>query len=73
MSTKVTPSMSRESNVMVKRKSLLARLAAARHRTCALIQGAAGSGNTTLAFKWRIRAISYGYDCAPVTVAQGRR
>jgi LuxR family maltose regulon positive regulatory protein len=60
-----------ESNGAVERKQLLTRLAAARHRTCVLIQGPAGSGKTTLALQWRVQAISYGYDFAIVTVAPG--
>ena len=65
-------STSREKpNVAVERKHLLTRLASARHRTCVLIQGPAGSGKTTVASQWRVQAISYGYDFAPVTVAPG--
>src|SRR6266850_1994608 len=60
-----------EPNAAVERKELLTRLAAARHWACSLIQGPAGSGKTTLALQWRVQAISYGYDFAPVTVASG--
>ena len=60
-----------EPNVAVERKHLLTRLAVARHRTCALIHGPAGIGKTTVALQWRVQAISYGYDFAPVTIAPG--
>src|SRR5258705_10666651 len=60
-----------EPNAAVERKELLARLAAARHWVCSLIRGPAGSGKTTVALQWRVQAISYGYDFAPVTVAPG--
>lgn len=68
MSTTVAKGMSREPNSMVDRKRLLTGLAAARSRTCVLIQGPAGSGKTTLAFQWRVRVISYGYDFAPMAI-----
>src|SRR5882672_6589765 len=60
-----------EPSAAVERKELLTRLAAARHGACSVIQGPAGSGKTTVALQWRVQAISYGYDFAPVTVAPG--
>lgn len=55
----------------IERTRLLKRLADARHHTCVLIQGPAGSGKTTLASQWRAQVLSYGYDFAAVTVSSG--
>lgn len=52
----------------IERKQLLARLVNARHKTCVLIHGLAGSGKTSLALQWRAQAMGYGHDVAWLTV-----
>ncbi|MEJ5128232.1 AAA family ATPase, partial [Comamonas sp. MYb21] len=55
----------------IERKHLLARLSEARHKTCLLIHGPAGSGKTSLALQWRAQALTFGHDEAWVTVQPG--
>lgn len=55
----------------IERTQLLARLSDARHKTCVLILGPAGSGKTTLALQWRAQALGYGHDFAWMTVMPG--
>lgn len=55
----------------IERTRLLERLVAARHKTCLLILGPAGSGKTTLALQWRAQVLGYGYDVAWMTAMQG--
>lgn len=54
----------------IERTRLLARMTEARHKTCMLILGPAGSGKTSLALQWRALALAFGHDVAWVT-AQG--
>jgi len=55
----------------IERKHLLARLTEARHKTCLLIHGPAGSGKTSLALQWRAQALAFGHEEAWVTVQPG--
>lgn len=55
----------------IERTRLLERLVAARHKTCLLILGPAGSGKTTLALQWRAQVLGYGYEMAWMTAMQG--
>ncbi|QIL79537.1 AAA family ATPase [Diaphorobacter sp. HDW4A] len=49
----------------------MSRLTEARHKTCLLIHGPAGSGKTSLALQWRAQALTFGHDEAWVTVQPG--
>ncbi len=55
----------------IERTHLLARLAQARHKTCILVLGPAGSGKTSLALQWRAKALAFGYDVAWLTAQPG--
>lgn len=55
----------------IERTRLLAQLAEARHKTCVLILGPAGSGKTSLALQWRARALTFGHDVAWLTAQPG--
>lgn len=48
----------------VERTQLLERLKKARHKTCLLIHGSAGSGKTSLATQWRAMVLTLGHDVA---------
>ncbi|NYT64429.1 AAA family ATPase [Alcaligenaceae bacterium] len=52
----------------VERTQLLERLKKARHKTCLLIHGPAGSGKTSLAIQWRAVALTLGHDIAWLAV-----
>lgn len=55
----------------IERTRLLARLAEARHKTCLLVLGPAGSGKTSLALQWRAQALAFGHDVAWLTAQPG--
>lgn len=55
----------------IDRTRLLARLSEARHSSCILILGPAGSGKTSLSLQWRACALAYGNDVAWLTVQVG--
>ena len=55
----------------IERTRLLARLADARHKTCLLILGPAGSGKTSLALQWRAQALAFGHDVAWLAAQPG--
>ncbi|MFG5779831.1 LuxR C-terminal-related transcriptional regulator [Comamonas sp. J-3] len=55
----------------IERTHLLARLSEARHKSCVLIHGQAGSGKTSLALQWRAQALTWGHDAAWVTAQPG--
>lgn len=55
----------------IERTRLLAQLADARHKTCVLVLGPAGSGKTSLALQWRAQALAFGHDVAWLTAQPG--
>ena len=55
----------------IERTRLLAQLAEARHKTCVLILGPAGSGKTSLALQWRAQTLAFGHDVAWLTAQPG--
>lgn len=55
----------------IERTHLLVRLAQARHKTCMLVLGPAGSGKTSLALQWRAEALAFGHDVAWLTAQPG--
>ena len=66
-----TPEPPRLEPGSIERTRLLARLADARHRTCFLVLGPAGSGKTSLALQWRAQALAFGHDVAWLAAQPG--
>lgn len=65
------PTLPRLESGSIERTRLLEPLVAARHKTCLLILGPAGSGKTTLALQWRAQVLTYGHDVAWMSVMPG--